>query len=80
LRRHELLKLVLDAAHYLCSKKGLNFTTIRKIAKKTDYSPASIYLYYPSKDLIFYDMQELAFESLHKALQSVDVSKGRSAD
>ncbi|REA64395.1 hypothetical protein DSL64_02255 [Dyadobacter luteus] len=75
-----MLKLILDAAHDLYWKKGLNFTTIRKIAKKTDYSPTTIYLYYPSKDLIFYDMQEFAFESLHKALQSVDVNKGRSAD
>lgn len=61
-------KLILDAAYELYSDKGMDFTTIRKIAEKIDYSPTTIYLYYPSKDLIFYDMQKLAFESLLSTL------------
>lgn len=74
--RAAMKKLILDAAHDLHTQKGLDFTTIRKIAEKIDYSPTTIYLYYPSKDLIFYDMQKLAFESLLTALRSVDADNG----
>lgn len=76
--REAMKKIILDAAYDLYSQKGLDFTTIRKIAEKIDYSPTTIYLYYPSKDLIFYDMQKLAFESLLTALQSVDPAKNAS--
>ncbi|MBE9463735.1 TetR/AcrR family transcriptional regulator [Dyadobacter subterraneus] len=73
--RAAMKKLILDAAHELYSEKGLNFTTIRKIAEKIDYSPTTIYLYYPSKDLILYDMQKLAFESLLSTIRLADVDK-----
>ncbi|WAC13130.1 TetR/AcrR family transcriptional regulator [Dyadobacter pollutisoli] len=76
--REAMKKIILDAAYDLYSQKGLDFTTIRKIAEKIDYSPTTIYLYYPSKDLIFYDMQKLAFESLLTALRSVDPAKNAS--
>ena len=70
--RAAMKKIILDAAYALYSEKGLNFTTIRKIAEKIDYSPTTVYLYYPNKDLIFYDMQKLAFESLLTALRASD--------
>ena len=63
--------LILDAAQTLYLEKGLDFTTIRKIAERIDYSPATIYLHYPSKDGILNDMQKLAFERLLKALRSI---------
>lgn len=76
LREHAAMKkIILDAAYELYSEKGLDFTTIRKIAEKIDYSPTTVYLYYPSKDMIFYDMQKLAFENLLATLQSVDEHK-----
>jgi AcrR family transcriptional regulator len=74
LRDHATMKnLILDAAQNLYLEKGLDFTTIRKIAERIDYSPTTIYSYYPSKDVIFYDMQKLAFERLLKALRSVKI-------
>lgn len=76
LRKHAAMKkLILDAAHELYSQKGLDFTTIRKIAEKIDYSPTMIYLYYPSKDLLFYDLQKMAFESVLSSLRPADSDK-----
>jgi len=73
--RAAMKKIILDAAHELYSEKGSDFTTIRKIAERIEYSPSTIYLYYPSKDLILYDMQKLAFESLLSALRFADADK-----
>ena len=42
--RAMMKKLILDAAQTLYLEKGLAFTTIRKIAERTDCSPATIYL------------------------------------
>lgn len=69
--RATMKNLILDAAQTLYLEKGLDFTTIRKIAERIDYSPTTIYLHYPSKDGILNDMQKRAFERLLKALRAV---------
>lgn len=66
-------KLILDAAIDLHAEKGLGFTTIRKISEKIGYSPATIYLYYPTKDAILNAIQKVAFERLLTTLKSIDV-------
>ncbi|MDI9882629.1 TetR/AcrR family transcriptional regulator [Flectobacillus longus] len=66
-------KLILDAAIDLHSEKGLGFTTIRKISEKIGYSPATIYLYYPTKDAILNAIQKEVFERLLTTLTSIDV-------
>ncbi len=53
--------MILDAAMQLYLSEGLGSLSIRNIAEKIEFSPATIYLYYRDKDEIFYDLYSLAF-------------------
>lgn len=68
-------KMILQAALDLYLEKGLDCTTIRKIAERIEYSPAAIYLYYPSKHVIVYHLQRSAFDRLFKCLRLVEEEK-----
>ncbi len=60
--RESMRAAILDAAMELYLAEGLDSLSIRKIADKIEFSPATIYLYYRDKDEIFYDLYNLAFE------------------
>ena len=62
----EMRKLILDAAMELFIKEGYNGISIRKIAEKIEYSPGSIYTYFPDKDSIFYALHVEGFELLYQ--------------
>ncbi len=62
----EMRKLILDAAMELFIKEGYSGISIRKIAQKIEYSPGSIYTYFPDKDSIFYALHVEGFEILYK--------------
>ena len=59
--RESMRASILDAAMELYLEEGLDSLSIRKIADKIEFSPATIYLYYRDKDEIFYDLYSLAF-------------------
>jgi len=52
---------ILDAALDLYLEKGIENVSIRNIAEKIEYSPATIYLHYRDKDEIFFALYNLAF-------------------
>ncbi len=62
----EMRKLILDAAMELFIKEGYSGISIRKIAEKIEYSPGSIYTYFPDKDSIFYALHVEGFELLYQ--------------
>lgn len=64
--RQEVKKLILDSAMELFLEEGYKNVTIRKIAEKIEYSPATIYLYFKDKDEIFLTLQKMAFVKFYE--------------
>ena len=50
-------QLILNAAHDLFKENGYEGLSIRNIAERIEYSPATIYLYYKDKNAIFFALQ-----------------------
>jgi AcrR family transcriptional regulator len=70
--RHErdrgaVRRAILDAARDLFVSEGYGNVSIRKIAERIEYSPASIYSYFPSKDDIFFALADEGFGLLGAA-------------
>jgi len=55
---------ILDAARTLLLEKGINSTTVNKIAKLSELSVGTIYFYYKSKEEIFAALQEEGLQYL----------------
>ncbi len=71
-REKEALRtLILESASSLFQEVGYEGTTLRKIAKRIEYNPATIYSYFKSKEEIFYALQKQAFQGFYQALQTV---------
>lgn len=69
--KREMEKLILDSAMQLFIEEGYKNVTIRKLAEKIEYSPATIYLYFKDKDEILFTLQRMAFEKFHKFQASI---------
>ncbi len=69
LEKQEMRKLILDTAMKLFLEKGFENITIRHIAEKIEYSPATIYLYFKDKDEILYTLHRDGFEELYRRQQ-----------
>ena len=67
--RVEMRQRITDAAIEMFLQEGYEKTSIRNIADKIEYSPATIYLYYKDKDELLYDVQGQAFEKLVEAFR-----------
>jgi AcrR family transcriptional regulator len=63
--RETVRRAILDAARDLFVTEGYGNVSLRKIAERIEYSPASIYSYFPSKDDIFFALAEEGFRLLH---------------
>ncbi|ASZ13390.1 TetR/AcrR family transcriptional regulator [Chitinophaga pendula] len=64
--RQEMRKLIISAALKMFVEEGYEKTSIRKIADKIEYSPATLYLYYKDKDELLYEVQREAFSQLYE--------------
>lgn len=62
--KEDLKKDILSAAKELFTEKGFEATSIRAIAEKIEYSPATIYLYYKDKDEIVHALHAEGFKLL----------------
>jgi len=62
--KQEMRKSIIDAAMHIFMKDGYEAASIRKIADKIEYSPATIYLYYKDKDELLYDVQAECFSKM----------------
>lgn len=69
--KREMEKLILDSAMQLFIDEGYKNVTIRKLAEKIEYSPATIYLYFKDKDEILFTLQRMAFEKFHNFQASI---------
>lgn len=62
--KEDLKKEILKAARELVTERGWESTSIRNIAEKIEYSPATIYLYYKDKNEIIFDLHREGFRLL----------------
>ena len=60
--------VILDAAHRVLERDGIDGATVRAIAKEAGYTPGALYAYYPNKDDILAD---LLCRSLGQAARTV---------
>jgi AcrR family transcriptional regulator len=71
----EMKRLIMDAAMRMFVEAGYEKTSIRNIAEKIEYSPATIYLYYKDKDELLYDVQAQGFAQLLELFQQKATAK-----
>ncbi len=69
--KQKMRELILDAAMKLFLDEGYLNVSIRKIADRIEYSPATIYLYFKDKDDILYALHNAGFEKLYKLQRKV---------
>ena len=70
--REDLKREILGAARDLFTERGWESTSIRNIAEKIEYSPATIYLYYKDKNEIIFDLHREGFRTLVQYLQVLE--------
>ncbi|WP_395317729.1 TetR/AcrR family transcriptional regulator [Fructilactobacillus frigidiflavus] len=68
---------ILKAAKELFSENGVENTSVRDIAKKSDCSHTTIYLYFKDKDELF---NEIAYEPLQKLYEELNMINNSAAD
>jgi AcrR family transcriptional regulator len=69
--KQEMRDLILSTAASLFVEAGFEKTSIRTIADKIEYSPATIYLYFKDKNELFYAISQKAFATFFEYFQSV---------
>jgi AcrR family transcriptional regulator len=71
--REQLYRLIADTALDLYIREGPEQLTIRNIAKRINYSPTTIYLYFKDKDHLLLELHDQAFaklfEFMHPAIE-----------
>ena len=67
-RREENKKSILKVAEMIFAKKGYNLATMDEIAEETQFSKATLYQYFKSKNEIFF---EIIYKTLEDVLQSI---------
>jgi AcrR family transcriptional regulator len=73
--KQEMRERILDVATQMFLEDGYEKTSIRNIAEKIEYSPATIYLYFKDKDELFFAIHEIGFGKLLTAMQKCNSIK-----
>jgi len=66
--REELRQIILDAAREIFVRDGYENFSMRKLARRIEYSPGSIYLHFKNREELFESLVEESFARLLKAL------------
>lgn len=70
-REKELLRAsIIEAARDLLSEQGLAALSMRAIAERIEYSPATIYLYFRDKDALIQEVVQAGFEQLEATVRA----------
>ncbi len=69
--KQEMRKQILSTAMNLFLEEGFSNVSIRRIAEKIEYSPATIYLYFKDKDEILYALHNEGFDELYRRQQEI---------
>jgi AcrR family transcriptional regulator len=68
--KQEMRDLILNVATAMFIEEGYDKTSIRKIADKIEYSPATIYLYFKDKDEIFHAIHDKGFDKFFALMET----------
>jgi AcrR family transcriptional regulator len=80
-REKEALRtLIVEAARDLLSERGLDGLSMRTIAERIEYSPATIYLYFRDKDELIRDVVTQGFHQLSHYMRDALATLGRDAN
>jgi AcrR family transcriptional regulator len=60
----EMRLMILETAKQIFIEEGFEKASIRAIADRIEYSPATIYLYFKDKNELFFSVHEMGFEKL----------------
>lgn len=70
-REKELLRAsIVEAARDLLSEQGLAALSMRAIAERIEYSPATIYLYFKDKEALIQEVVEAGFDQLEATVRA----------
>lgn len=64
--KEQMRERILEAALALFAEKGIEQTSMRAIAERIEYSPATIYLYYKDRNEIVHDLHLEGFMRMNK--------------
>jgi len=78
-QRAELRTRILEAARDILSTEGLDALSIRSIAERIEYSPATIYLYFRDKDDLVREVVHAAFTRLAESIERAVAELGPDA-
>lgn len=78
--KEQRIKQIRDSAAALFYKKGYVATTIEDIAESAEISKGTIYLYFKSKDDLYYSLVEPSLDRLSKKLIKIAGMKGVSSE
>lgn len=70
--KQEMRQLILDAARQLFIEEGFANVSVRRLAEKIEYSPATIYLYFKDKDEILYAVHNHGFSLYLQSLWGIE--------
>lgn len=70
--KQELRQRILEAAKAVFIEDGYDKASIRAIAERVEYSPATIYLHFRDKDELFYAVHELGFAKMFERMQALN--------
>ncbi len=80
-RERELVRTaIIEAARDILSENGLDGLSMRAIADRIEYSPATIYLYFKDKDELVHEVVMEAFERMNEYIRREVVAAGETAD
>lgn len=68
--KQEMRLMILETAKEVFIEEGFEKASIRAIAEKIEYSPATIYLYYKDKNELFFAVHELGFDKLLEEMRA----------
>lgn len=71
--KEEMRELILSAANDIIASEGLDKVSIRKIARKIEYSPSIIYHYFNDKEEILNNVMQRGYKKIVTAVSSSKV-------
>lgn len=74
-QKEEMKELILHTAMKLFLEEGFGNVSLRRIAEKIEYSPATIYLYFKDKDEILYALHTQGFNELIRRQRAIPATK-----
>ncbi len=78
--REELRTRIVEAARDILSAEGLEALSIRSIAERIEYSPATIYLYFRDKDELIREVVKAGFVRLAEYVEQAVAALGPGAN